>query len=163
MLNFLHISDLHLTATDADNQFDHDLKIREALLDDVGRDGRTCFDGIFVTSDIAYHGNVDECARAKTWLESLREKTSSAREAIFVIPGNHDVNRAKVCKGSVLWSAHQDLRRPNQSRDDRRKSLQATEMELPTLSSWNGLATGFRNCFESTVTSDQKTVTEKCK
>jgi 3',5'-cyclic AMP phosphodiesterase CpdA len=60
MLTFLHLSDLHFTTTDADTQFDRDVKIREALLADLGKDGRSKFDAILVTGDIAYHGRVEE-------------------------------------------------------------------------------------------------------
>lgn len=111
MLTFLHLSDLHITITDAGSQFDRDLKIREALLADLGREGRTNFDAILVTGDIAYHGRAEEFARAKTWLEEVRTATNSSPEALFVVPGNHDVNQAKVPKDSSLWELHQSLRK----------------------------------------------------
>lgn len=103
-LKFLHLSDLHFTTDTAGTVFDHDLKIREALLDDLGKNGRENYQGIFVTGDVAYHGRADEFARASTWLEDVRKKTASAPEAIFVVPGNHDVNRTIVGEGSSLWS-----------------------------------------------------------
>jgi len=46
MLTFLHLSDLHITTEDAGSQFDQDLRIREALLEDLGKEGRTKFDAI---------------------------------------------------------------------------------------------------------------------
>lgn len=119
-MKFLHLSDLHFTTDTAGTVFDHDLKIREALLDDLGKDGRDNYQGIFVTGDIAYHGHADEFARASTWLEDVRKKTASTPEAIFVVPGNHDVNRAIVGEGSSLWSLHQMLRQdmPPAARSD---------------------------------------------
>jgi DNA repair exonuclease SbcCD nuclease subunit len=122
MLTFLHLSDLHITTTDAGTQFDRDLKIREALLTDVGKDGRTNFDAILVTGDIAYHGRAEEFARAKAWLEAVRKATGSSPEALFVVPGNHDVNHAIVSKDSSLWELHQSLRKP-MSYEDRLASL----------------------------------------
>ena len=65
MLTFLHLSDLHFTTSDAGTQFDLDVKIREALLADLGKDERTNFDAILVTGDIAYHGRAEEFAMAK--------------------------------------------------------------------------------------------------
>jgi predicted phosphodiesterase len=110
MLTFLHLSDLHITTDDVRGQFDQDVKIREALLDDLGKEGRTKFDAILVTGDIAYHGRSDEFSRAKKWFEEVRTKTSSNPEALFVVPGNHDVNQETVFKSSMLWEVHQALR-----------------------------------------------------
>lgn len=122
MLTFLHLSDLHFTTTDAGNQFDLDIKIREALLADLGTDGRTNFDAILVTGDIAYHGRAEEFARAKEWLEEVRTNTESSPEALYVVPGNHDVNRDIVSVDSSLWELHQSLRK-NTSPEERLTSL----------------------------------------
>lgn len=122
MLTFLHLSDLHFTTADADTQFDLDVKIREAILADLGKDGRSNFDAILVTGDIAYHGRAEEFARAKVWLEQVRTATGSSPEALFVVPGNHDVNHAAVPKESSLWELHQSLRKP-MSAEDRLASL----------------------------------------
>jgi predicted MPP superfamily phosphohydrolase len=110
MLTFLHLSDLHFTTEDAGTQFDLDVKIRASLLADLGKEGRTAFDGIFVTGDIAYRGRTDELERAKAWLEEVRLATGSAPEAVFVVPGNHDVNRSIASKDSSLWELHRSLR-----------------------------------------------------
>jgi len=112
MLKFLHLSDLHITTTDAGTQFDGDIKIREALMVDLGKEDRNQFDAILVTGDVAYHGRADEFARAKAWLEDVRKATGSSPESLFVVPGNHDVNQATVSKDSSLWELHQSLRRP---------------------------------------------------
>ena len=122
MLTFLHLSDLHFTTADADTQFDRDVKIRETLLADLGKDRRTKFDAILVTGDIAYHGHAEEFTRAKVWLEEVRTTTHSSPEALFVVPGNHDVNHAIVSKDSSLWALHQSLRKP-MPREDRLSSL----------------------------------------
>ena len=111
MLKFLHLSDLHITTTDAGTQFDGDVKIREALMIDLGKEDRNQFDAILVTGDVAYHGRADEFARAKAWLEDVRKATGSSPESLFVVPGNHDVNQAIASKDSSLWELHQSLRR----------------------------------------------------
>jgi 3',5'-cyclic AMP phosphodiesterase CpdA len=132
MLTFLHLSDLHLTTEDAGSQFDRDFKIRQALLDDLGIQGRTHFDAILVTGDVAYHGRADEFARAKSWFEEVRAKTESAPESLFVVPGNHDVNQKIVYKSSSLWDLHQALRDPKISAEDRLASLEG-KLKDPTL------------------------------
>jgi predicted phosphodiesterase len=132
MLTFLHLSDLHITTNDADSQFDRDLKIRQALLDDLGIDGRTNFDAILVTGDVAYHGRSGEFARAKLWFEEVRRKTNSHPEALFVVPGNHDVNQKTVFESSSLWDLHQSLRDVNKSPERRLASLEA-KLKDPSL------------------------------
>ncbi len=123
MLKFLHLSDLHFTTVDAGTQFDRDVKVREALLADLGKEGRSQFDAILVTGDISYHGRAEEFARAKAWFEEVRNSTESSPEALFVVPGNHDVNRGTVSRDSSLWELHQSLRKDAQP-EDRLKSLE---------------------------------------
>ena len=123
MLTFLHLSDLHFTTEDADTSFDLDAKIREALLADLGKDERTNFDAIFVTGDIAYHAQSGEFARAKAWLEVVRGATNSRPEAVFVVPGNHDVSRSVASQDSSLWELHQSLRNSDLTQAARQASL----------------------------------------
>jgi predicted phosphodiesterase len=132
MLTFLHLSDLHITTEDADGQFDQDAKIRHALLNDLGIEGRTNFDAILVTGDVAYHGRAAEFERAKLWFEEVRTKTQSNPESLFVIPGNHDVNQAIVYKSSGLWDLHEALRDPTMSPADRDHSLRC-KLKDPTM------------------------------
>lgn len=122
MITFLHISDLHFTTDAADSQFDQDSKLRTALVADLGKEDRKTFDGILVTGDIAYHGRAEEFTRAKAWIEDLRKVTGSPPEALFVVPGNHDVNQAKVKRDSSLWELHQSLRKA-MSHEERCHSL----------------------------------------
>lgn len=110
MLTFLHLSDLHFVTTDAGTQFDRDDEIRAALLDDLGKDGRTNFDAILVTGDVAYHGRQAEFERANSWFAEIRQKTNVPAESLFTIPGNHDVNQDHVKAGSIMWEAHKSLR-----------------------------------------------------
>ena len=132
MLTFLHLSDLHITTKDAGSQFDRDFKIRQALLDDLGIEGRTNFDAILVTGDVAYHGSSDEFTRAKLWFEEVRTKTNCNPEALFVVPGNHDVNQKTVFESSSLWELHQSLRDPKTSPEKRLASLEA-KLKDPSL------------------------------
>jgi 3',5'-cyclic AMP phosphodiesterase CpdA len=132
MLTFLHLSDLHITTKDAGTQFDRDLKIRDALLDDLGIDNRTNFDAILITGDIAYHGLAEEFARAKEWFEKVRIKTNSDPDALFVVPGNHDVNQGVVYKSSALWELHQALRDSKKSHEERLMNLEA-KLKDPSL------------------------------
>ena len=147
MLTFLHLSDLHITTTDAGSQFDRDVKIRESLLADLGKEGRTNFDAVLVTGDITYHGRADEFVRAKAWLEEVRTATNSSPEALFVVPGNHDVNHAKVATDSMLWDVHQGLRNRKLSPEERLSSLEKKLHDsfdfLTTLTEYGTFATEY--------------------
>jgi DNA repair exonuclease SbcCD nuclease subunit len=110
MLTFLHLSDLHFITDDAGTQYDRDDEIRTALLDDLGKVDRTNFDAILVTGDIAYHGRPSEFERASKWFGQIRQKTNVPAESLVTIPGNHDVNRDHVKRGSIMWEAHKYLR-----------------------------------------------------
>lgn len=124
MLTFLHLSDLHFIIDDAGTQYDRDDEIRAALLDDLGKEGRTNFDAILVTGDIAYHGRPSEFERASRWFTEIRQKTNVPAESLFTIPGNHDVNQDHVKEGSIMWEAHKHLRGMNDE-VQREKNLEA--------------------------------------
>ncbi len=113
MLTFLHLSDLHFVTAGAGTQYELDDEIRAALLDDLGKEGRSHFDAILVTGDVAYHGLAEEFERASEWFAEVRKITGVPDEFLFTVPGNHDVNQCHVQKGSIMWDAHQSLRQIN--------------------------------------------------
>lgn len=123
MRAFLHMSDLHFSMKDADTAFDHDKKVREEILRDLGVADRVNLDGIFITGDVAYHGKSAEFERAKEWFEQVRQKVNCPPEAVFVVPGNHDVDRSVVPTESNLWESQQALRKPGLDHEARNASL----------------------------------------
>jgi predicted phosphodiesterase len=132
MLTILHISDVHMTTMDQGTQFDEDFKIRQAMLEDLGHSGRSDFDAILVTGDVAYHGRTDEYQRAKTWLEEVRLKCKCAPDTTLVVPGNHDVDRSVVYESSTIWDLHQGLRSEVLQPQQRAESLTA-KLKDPSL------------------------------
>ncbi len=133
MATFLHLSDLHFTTTDAGTQFDRDTRIRAAILDDLGKDGRTNFDAILISGDIAYHGQAEEFVRAGKWFEEVRTKVNVPVEAVYVIPGNHDINQVHVAQTSMLFDAHERIRGfqdVNQRDENLQKKLQDTSYDF---------------------------------
>ena len=105
-LTFLHLSDLHFRAGLSDTAFDLDREQRAALCEDLpgvlGRllDGRE-LDGILLSGDIAFAGTASEYEIATAWLETLCETAGCAPERVWMVPGNHDVDR-RALGGSVL-------------------------------------------------------------
>lgn len=105
-LTWLHVSDIHFHPK---NEW-RDSAAREALLayltDVYGRDDSLRPDLIFCTGDIAFgeagsSSLADQYKQAETFFDSLlaacgRNGMPLPKERLFVVPGNHDVNRRSI-------------------------------------------------------------------
>jgi predicted phosphodiesterase len=90
-LRWLHISDFHLREA---VPYDRDVVLKALLTSIpslVARYGK--LDLVFATGDIAYSGLRGEYNHASLFFESLLDAVELTRERLFVIPGNHDVDR----------------------------------------------------------------------
>ncbi len=112
MVTFLHLSDIHFAIRNQGTQFDLDERLREAIFDDIRANLSDVghYDGILISGDIAFSGKPAEYGRATKWLEELCVATGSEPTAIFVVPGNHDVDRTFVERDSFIWVGHRALR-----------------------------------------------------
>lgn len=90
-VTWLHVSDFHIRAGDP---YDRDIVLR-ALVASVKkfRERSRAPDLIFATGDIAYSGKPGEYELASAFLDDLVEAAGLERRQLFVIPGNHDVDR----------------------------------------------------------------------
>jgi hypothetical protein len=95
-LRIFHISDLHARgARDHKRTHKREMVLGDAWqrnLDDLSDDGRA-FDLVVFTGDIADWGVADEYDAATPFLMKTLELLHVSPERLFVIPGNHDVNR----------------------------------------------------------------------
>lgn len=57
---------------------------------------------IFVTGDIAFCGHPDEYKAAQEWFDDVAAKVGCRPDDVYVVPGNHDVNRAAYGELQVL-------------------------------------------------------------
>ena len=91
VLRWLHISDLHLREGEAWSQD----RVLSSMLEDIASrySGMNSPDLIFVTGDIAFSGKRAEYELAERFLGELMRRTSLQRERVFLVPGNHDVDR----------------------------------------------------------------------
>lgn len=110
-MRLLHLSDIHFREPECLNpDTDSNLPYRTVLTRDVedhcASDGRPV-GAILVGGDIAYKSHPDEYTAARDWLLKLAEQCGCPRERIYVVPGNHDVNR-KVCGDSMAVSNAQE-------------------------------------------------------
>ncbi len=89
----LHISDIHIEST-PENTFDHTV-VLDPLLKRVEEDYTNGLQPeiIVITGDIAYKGIKAEYAEAQKFLNNLLGKLNIPPERMFIVPGNHDVNR----------------------------------------------------------------------
>lgn len=91
-VRFLHISDLHLRPERV-QRYDQDRVLR-GLLDRLERERSSVpLDLVFVTGDLGAKGQPKEYALVVTMLRRLLEVTGLDPSRLFVVPGNHDVDR----------------------------------------------------------------------
>jgi predicted MPP superfamily phosphohydrolase len=113
MLTFIHLSDIHFSPGDNASQFDLNQHIRRALLDDLAARPADAanYDALLITGDIAYNGKKEEYETAKQFLAEVYGKTGLSMKETYVVPGNHDVDRAHVHPTFPLWASHAEIRR----------------------------------------------------
>ncbi len=93
-ITWLHLSDIHFQESEV---YSANIVLK-ALLHDVREhteNGLTP-DLIIITGDIAFSGKADEYALAGKFLDDLLEATRVPKERLFIVPGNHDVDRAAI-------------------------------------------------------------------
>lgn len=113
---FLHLSDIHFRSREVRRDDDPNGALRDDIVDDVRRMrakiGRPA-DAILISGDIAYAGAQDEYQFATDWLKDLLcPAAGCSMDDIFVIPGNHDVDRGKTAS-RMHADARETLRRLN--------------------------------------------------
>lgn len=100
-MRLLHLSDIHFREPEClEPDTDVDKPTRTRLLADVvGLCREKHVDAILVGGDIAFKAHPDEFTTATTWLKDLADRTGCRQDRIYVVPGNHDVDRS-VCRNS---------------------------------------------------------------
>lgn len=97
-LTWLHLSDLHFEPPGGGTDFDRSQVLHGVI--EMVREYRTTLgwipDLIFVTGDIANYGGVREYAEATQFFDKLLVATELTKDRLFVVPGNHDVERAQA-------------------------------------------------------------------
>jgi predicted MPP superfamily phosphohydrolase/energy-coupling factor transporter ATP-binding protein EcfA2 len=96
----LHISDLHVKEGE---EFDRSV-VLDPLIDRVAEDIDNGFqpEVIVVTGDIAYSGKETQYQSVKKFFDVLLKKMNLSDDRLFIVPGNHDVDRKRYRKSDVL-------------------------------------------------------------
>lgn len=150
-LNILHLSDIHLRKSEIESPADLDADIRNELtLDLTG--GDLPIEGgvhaVVVTGDLAFAGDPVEFDNARSWLLSLCETINCPPEQIWVVPGNHDVDRGAVDRSSVLRAIHHGIRdaeRPSSLLHEHLCEPAGAQLLLSPLQAYNRFAEQFRS------------------
>jgi hypothetical protein len=106
LLRYLHISDLHLTGQAGEGegwaaeQFNQDVVTR-SMLDAIATLDPP--DLIFLSGDLAQRGKPDEYRVVEVFVQRLLAATGVPAERLFLVPGNHDVDRGQVEKRHLKW------------------------------------------------------------
>lgn len=99
-ITWLHLSDFHFH-TDELRAWDEDIVLRSLLVDlQTMMDDGLSPDLILVSGDIAFSGAPAEYILAARFFEHLCQLTRLSKERLFLIPGNHDVNRRSITRGA---------------------------------------------------------------
>jgi predicted phosphodiesterase len=117
----LHISDLHIR----DNE-DFDCRlVLDSLIERVRSDINEGIkpEIVIVNGDIAFKGIATEYRLAKTFFDKLLSCLKLPKERLFIVPGNHDVNRDKFRPGDI--PAYKNMRELNDQLENKnhRKNL----------------------------------------
>jgi hypothetical protein len=105
---------------------------------------------ILITGDVAYSGHPDEYAFATTWIEKIAKSIGLDPKAdVYLIPGNHDIER-KVVEGSpTIQGYHATLRSPNKDVNESlvaylEKDEEAKRIIFKPLKNFNDFAAKFQ-------------------
>jgi predicted MPP superfamily phosphohydrolase len=112
-LVFVHLSDIHFRRN-AGEIYDPFASLRNELeidLKEFSEENLPTLQAILITGDIAYSGHPDQYRYATSWIAKIAKIVYLDPEAdVYVIPGNHDIQRTVVQESPTIQGYHSDLR-----------------------------------------------------
>lgn len=154
-LRFVHLSDIHFSNKNASFGFDPDRDLRGAVVRDIRemckRLGNAA--GILVSGDIAYAGQREEYEDAAEWLDEVCAAAGCGKEAVFLCPGNHDVDHRVLRNNQLIQDGYDGIRRGTtfQERDkaltQRLIQTEARALFYSPLSTYNEFAARYESSF----------------
>jgi predicted MPP superfamily phosphohydrolase len=108
----LHLSDIHFRAPQCNTDYDPNRSYRTRMVQSVREFTATLgpVDVILVSGDIAYCADPSEYRAALAWLNELAKDCRCPRECIYVVPGNHDVDRGIIAQKRSIQNAQEQIR-----------------------------------------------------
>ncbi|MBG7622104.1 metallophosphoesterase [Herbaspirillum sp. AP02] len=120
-MRLLNISDIHFRAPEClTPALDPDAAFRSCLEEDVEAlcVASGAVDAILVCGDIAFKGDPQEYEVAERWLLRLAEKCGCSPDEIYVVPGNHDIDRGISGRMQSIGNAQQAIASATENQRD---------------------------------------------
>jgi len=110
---FIHLSDIHFKKMIEGRITDVDDDVRNELVRDAKQESRAFGEitGVLVTGDIAFSGSAEEYEIAENWLAQLCVAVECNPAQIWVVPGNHDIDRQAINSSASIQDCHDRLRK----------------------------------------------------
>lgn len=145
-VTLLHLSDIHFNRRHATG-WDPDEDLRHELLNSLDRlvKEHGPFDRVLITGDIAFSGQTREYQHLQPWLAEVARRAADGSGGVWMVPGNHDIDRNVVTGSPELRALHHQLRTASEDRlDAELESVLATPgtgaLLLAPLSAYNEFA-----------------------
>lgn len=143
----LHLSDIHFRKSEVETTQDPNFHLRNEMLRDI--ESRCAEIGapdvIIISGDVAFAGDVSEYSYATDWLRVLCERIGGRMDSIFVVPGNHDVVRAKA-EQNLVQLIHQEIKKAENPVEELTRQLSdkdAANLLYDSLDNYNTFALQF--------------------
>ncbi len=99
---FVHLSDIHF-GQEKGGQTVIDDDVKASVIDECRQFfagmSQQSIGGVIVTGDIAYAGQEAQYKTAGEWLDELTSAIKCKRSDVYVVPGNHDIDRSCISEG----------------------------------------------------------------
>ena len=108
----VHLSDIHFKEADVTTTHDPNFYLRSEILHDLAahRDRLGNADLVVVSGDVAFAGQPAEYGFAAKWLKLACDACGAPVSNVFVVPGNHDVDR-KLAGDDMVQLVHREIKR----------------------------------------------------
>ena len=149
-VTLVHLSDIHFRKNantphdafkDIRNELELDAEAQKKVLGKIY--------GIVVGGDVAFSGQPNEYEVANTWLKTIASRLEvDPGERIWVVPGNHDIDRKSVENSLLIQGIHKELRVDAATIDEKLagymvKDEEAKRLILKPLQGYNDFAAKF--------------------
>lgn len=149
----LNVSDIHFREPECIRpDTDPDLPYRTRMLQDLREQVQILGNvgAIVIVGDVAFKGDPAEYRVAESWIRELVEATGCHLERVFVVPGNHDVDRRVIEQSLATRNAQNSIIRSDSARREGELRAQFEDAEtgralLKPLDAYNEFARVF-NC-----------------